>query len=82
MVLGAGTWGLCHWNLSQKAGCMEGSLEAVPRGNTVFVTDPRCFLNFGAVPRLDGEGDLLATMAMLIVDIVPVKKNMTDSLKG
>ena len=61
---------------------MEGSLEAAPRGNTVFVTDPRCFLNFGAVPRLDGEGDLLATMAMLKVDIVPVKKNMTDSLKG
>ena len=57
-------------------------MEAAPRGNTAFVPDPRGFLKFGAAPSLDGEGDLLATMAMLIVDIVPVKKNMTDSLKG
>ena len=34
---------------------MEGSLEAVPSGNTAFVPDPRGFLKFGAVPSLDGR---------------------------
>lgn len=55
-VWGAGTGEeigpvLCHWNLGQKAGCMEGSLEAVPGGSTSFVPDPRV----GSVPSLDGR---------------------------
>lgn len=46
---------LCHWNLGQKAGCMEGSLEALPSGNTPFFPDPRGFLKFGSFPSLDGS---------------------------
>lgn len=48
-VLGAGTRKeigsvSCLWNLNQRAGCIEGSLEAIPSGNTPFVRDPGAFL--------------------------------------
>ncbi|TEA24757.1 hypothetical protein DBR06_SOUSAS35810016, partial [Sousa chinensis] len=60
-VLGAGTRKeirsvSCLWNLNQRAGCIEGSLEAIPSGNTPFVRDPGAFLKFSSVPGVDGEG--------------------------